>query len=237
MKMSDKELDQLFQSRLQSLEEMPSAGLWGNIEKKLDARPKYIYLKRALALAASVLIIAVLWVNIGNEAYVVSHAEEPPVSEEKVAAEPAEVLASRAPAQHALAAANSGQKVENAKRKKEKPLFAKQLAEDVPHIVNDKLQETVEIEDAPMMATIIPEQPLPMVVEEISGNILVEEDREDDYVQDKKQSRVKSLGGLINRVIAQVDKREDKLLAFDEVGEESNLVSMNLGIVKFKRNK
>src|SRR5690606_10382894 len=115
--------------------------------------------------------------------------------------------------------------------------FAEQLAEDVPHIVNEKLQQTVEIEDAPMMATIIPQQPLPTVVEEISGNILVEEDREDDLVQDKKQSRVKSLGGLINRVIAQVDKREDKLLAFDEVGEESNLVSMNLGIVKFKRNK
>ena len=60
---------------------------------------------------------------------------------------------------------------------------------------------------------------------------------------DAKRARVElvqgqALGGLINLVIAKVDKREDKIIEFDESDEdESNLTALNLGILKIKRNK
>jgi hypothetical protein len=49
--------------------------------------------------------------------------------------------------------------------------------------------------------------------------------------------RVKGIGGLVNFVIAQVDKREDKLIEFTESDEGTEISGINLGLLKIKSKK
>ncbi|MDB5156405.1 MAG: hypothetical protein JWR50_1112 [Mucilaginibacter sp.] len=53
-----------------------------------------------------------------------------------------------------------------------------------------------------------------------------------------KRHGIRSLGGLINVLIAKVDKRQDKLIEFsdsDDDDTESNLTGVNLGVIKIKK--
>jgi hypothetical protein len=46
------------------------------------------------------------------------------------------------------------------------------------------------------------------------------------------------LGGLINALIAKVDRRQDKLIEFsdsDDDDAESNVTGLNLGLIKIKK--
>lgn len=49
--------------------------------------------------------------------------------------------------------------------------------------------------------------------------------------------KVKGIGGLVNFVIAQVDKREDKLIEFTESDEGTEVSGINLGLLKIKSKK
>ena len=56
--------------------------------------------------------------------------------------------------------------------------------------------------------------------------------------QGHSRPRIKGVGGLVNFVIAQVDKREDKIIEFREGEEGTELSGINLGPIKLKsRNK
>jgi hypothetical protein len=61
---------------------------------------------------------------------------------------------------------------------------------------------------------------------------------ESNSVDGTTKPRIKSIGGLVNFVIAQVDKREDKIIEFRDGEEGSEVSGINLGPLKFKnRNK
>jgi hypothetical protein len=51
------------------------------------------------------------------------------------------------------------------------------------------------------------------------------------------KKRASGLGGLINTIVAAVDKREDKLIEFTDANndEGSRVTALNLGIFKIKK--
>ncbi|MDO8992580.1 hypothetical protein [Daejeonella sp.] len=51
------------------------------------------------------------------------------------------------------------------------------------------------------------------------------------------QRKIRSIGSLVNFVIAKVDKREDKLIEFKDSDEGSEVSGINLGLVKIKGKK
>jgi len=64
-----------------------------------------------------------------------------------------------------------------------------------------------------------------------------EEEINPDESEVRGQRKIRSIGSLVNFVIAKVDKREDKLIEFKDSDEGSEVSGINLGLVKFKAKK
>ena len=58
-----------------------------------------------------------------------------------------------------------------------------------------------------------------------------------DESEVRGQRKIRSIGSLVNFVIAKVDKREDKLIEFKDSDEGSEVSGINLGLVKIKGKK
>jgi hypothetical protein len=58
-----------------------------------------------------------------------------------------------------------------------------------------------------------------------------------DETEVRGQRKIRSIGSLVNFVIAKVDKREDKLIEFKDSDEGSEVSGINLGLVKIKGKK
>ena len=53
-----------------------------------------------------------------------------------------------------------------------------------------------------------------------------------------KKRGISGLGGLINAIVAKVDKREDKLVEFTESNDDGALLSgVNLGLLRMKKQQ
>ena len=48
---------------------------------------------------------------------------------------------------------------------------------------------------------------------------------------------IRNMGDLINFVVDKVDKREDKLIRFDTDDDNSSLIGINIGMIKFSKKK
>ena len=64
-----------------------------------------------------------------------------------------------------------------------------------------------------------------------------EDELNPDESEVRGQRKIRSIGSLVNFVIAKVDKREDKLIEFKDSDEGSEVSGINLGLVKIKSKK
>lgn len=63
-----------------------------------------------------------------------------------------------------------------------------------------------------------------------------EQDSEEDGATSNRKLRIKSVGDLVNFVVAKVDKRDEKIIRMSKTDESDNEVTgINLGIFKFKK--
>ena len=60
---------------------------------------------------------------------------------------------------------------------------------------------------------------------------------DEDESEVRGQKKIRSIGSLVNFVIAKVDKREDKIIEFKDSDEGSEVSGINLGLVKIKGKK
>jgi hypothetical protein len=54
--------------------------------------------------------------------------------------------------------------------------------------------------------------------------------------QTSPRQKIRSLGDLVNRVVAKVDPREEKIIQFTDNDEGTEVSGINLGLIKFKHN-
>jgi len=256
---SDKELDKLFQQRFGDLEVEPSNDVWGNISNKLDNK---VSGKRSFSIfwmaAASVIVVisAGLWFTRPVE--IVKLQRSPEMAQEKV-----EILAPSImkepitePVQEEpiLVELNPGL-TEFATEKPAVNDF-KLVAEISP--TTPELKPAVE-QPQQVIASAVVKKPIATqpkqsvkVPERYSGDqslldvtqadLIAKADIPEEQTMDEEHvsagnKRIRSIAGLVNFVIARVDKREDKLIEFKDGTEGSEISGINLGLVKIKSRK
>jgi hypothetical protein len=246
--MQDKDFDRILKERFEALEIQPSASSWNKITAHLDQKPKK---KKALPsywmAAASVILLAsaVLWlykpvevVKLHPEGQVskavektIQPGENTLLRDEANKSESVPVATNssvRAAKLRVFAASKSRSvQLQRPKRETSVQLINREKPNDQVLIAK---QETVVPADLP--------KPLTITDDNTTRLADADDEKAEDAPEHESRHKIKSIGSLVNFVVAQVDKRENKIIEFKDGEEGSEVSGINLGPLKFKsRNK
>jgi len=253
----DKEFDQVFKSQFEEVEIEPSADLWSAIETQLEdgSKRKSIFsstvaastrfevvLVMAAAVAVMVLTIGLIFYPSAKKqlpsAAIVYH--QPDVSKpevdkvQKSNAVLAVILPKKVAAiDHitytrvkAMSSKNEGLIIDSAAYSK-KDLVAMQPLRDISHpdykTINIK-QEKITLPKA------TPEEI--MLASANAGRDEVENEN-----AQRENKGIRNVGDLVNFVVDKLDKREEKTIQFQTDDDNSSLIAINIGIIKFNQKK
>ncbi|MDO3641916.1 hypothetical protein [Mucilaginibacter sp. L3T2-6] len=255
MDMQDKEFDSLFRSKLENFKAEPTSQVWLGITERLDGKQRYRTLLPWLSIAASITILAaagILFIPQKKPAGVKHPAKNaivktrPPVMKPEPVIRQAESKTSGAreappvnqlvhvkakPVNQAIKVHEAAAVIENAGKHNEQSVLA--VVEQKPEPISPVL---------PSDATPIITRPLITDSQASTQSITaatVPAAGKQEADQPKPKRKVHGIGGFLNTVIAAVDKRKDKIIEFSnsDDDESSNISAVNLGILKFKRDK
>lgn len=265
MRTSDKEIDDLFSSKLNNLEIEPDAEVWGNITAQLDSKPKKKSIIPVLRIAASVLVIlSVGLLLIRNDGKSVRNQHPKKIlklnkKEEHADQKPTEIVVVQKDMQ-SLSTKNKVVKEALPEKRNSKVSLlkaSKQITEDADESSNQTIAQN-KPEEVNQQQLELPNNQKVMariaVVPDASVRLKLQQEVETLATptvkpavlsvanhQSKKAKRkgIRNMGDLVNLVMAKVDKRDDKLIEFSDSddGEESNVTGINLGFVSFKKEK
>ncbi len=253
--MQDKEFDQLFNSKLSDFEIEPSAEVWQNINRELNGKKAKRSIIPYLSIAASVIVLASvsLWFFNQHQEKTKQHPvklvkrvkpfnPQPGVNESGA---PAGIVKDR------LAEVIDA----GIKTKTGSGLNKPQIIEQMPQETTIALPEAIVEKPAPVLAVApaqrapvlqpaVPANDVPLSTGLLADNSVEYIEKSVDAVKDAPvtekpavKKRAHGLGGLINTIIAAVDKREDKLIEFTDANDDegSTVTGVNLGIFKIKK--
>lgn len=254
MNMQDNELDDLFRSKLGGLEVEPAAHVWANIHAELGGKKKKSWVPM-LNIAATVLVLitAGTWFLL-NEPIKIRHKQvtrikvTPKVTENVKVSELQTikpVIAEVPAAQHTpqnIASVSYATRVKH----EATPVSVTAVVENVDEAATQSATQVLAVvQNKPVLHAVVPEMSL-TGADENEEQVLVKPINvaapvvmiAHETEKKVKKRGIHSLGGLINAVIAKVDKREDKLIEFTESDEdEANVTGINLGLIKIKKDK
>ena len=258
---SDKELDKLFQQRFGDLEIEPSAAVWDKITGTMDQkRRRSAFPSFWMAAASIVVLISVgllyfrpqeviklqgsseIALNIENNSSRSELNESPATTEETLKTTQTEKIALP---DFSLESA-SGIKSSEYRLIEKAPLVE-------PEIKVVSTPEPVLVASEPVKkANPVQPKKAAKVPNRFSGDQSAldvtqpdmfakadfpEDEINPDESEVRGQRKIRSIGSLVNFVIAKVDKREDKLIEFKDSDEGSEVSGINLGLVKIKGKK
>ncbi|PJJ83915.1 hypothetical protein CLV57_0910 [Mucilaginibacter auburnensis] len=256
--MQDKEFDQLFNSKLNDFEIEPSPMVWKNIVEELDGKkePKRS-LMPYLSIAASVIILAAASVLFFNRD--VKKDDDKPLKlvKETKPVKSSVVNSDSAPVNRAVEDDNSLKQMAvvltESKPQFIKPKVTKKVNEEVSATDVTEVEKSepllaaanVETATSPVLKPVVPTNDIPLStsllavngVQPISEKHPVVSANAPDSNKPVIKKRARGLGGLINTIVAAVDKREDKLIEFTDADndEGTKITAVNLGIFKIKK--
>ena len=252
--MQDKEFDRLFQSKLGDHETEPSPMVWNNIADELHGKKSKSGMMVYLSIAASITILVsagLLFFNQSEETFVkpikrgkvIAKNNKPTPSDStikstsvimpKITSAPTTEVAGVA--KHSAPAPRSTV-VEpiNILRTQtnESAITTPNQTQPVLAMVTEPVQKerAVVIPDKETSFTSTDEQVLETVVTSTETIKTVV----------AKKRGIHSFGGLINAIVAKVDKREDKLIEFSDSEDDdtqSNVTGINLGLLRIKKQQ
>ena len=254
MEMQDKEFDRLFKSKLNDFEVEPSADVWQNIDRELNGKKAKRSIMPYLSIAASVIVLASISVWFFNQKQ--ENAQHPVKLVKRVKPfkpqtdtndSVAEVSGIEEPLNEAIAA--------GIKIKMDSVPSKTQVTEQTPQETTIALPEAIGQKTEPVLANVpaqkapvlqpaVPANDVPLSIGLLADNPVEYIQKPIDAVKDAPSTekppvkkRAHGLGGLINTIIAAVDKREDKLIEFTDANndEGSRVTAVNLGIFKIKK--
>lgn len=255
--MQDNELDDLFCSRLGSLEMEPSANVWANINAQLGGSKKKS-LVPVWSMAASVLIVLGIgtWFMVDKPAVTqptqLTRTKTQPTSQMVKPLAPTTVQQAIVETETARGSTSNAWPVSRIARMKTTNKHVSPITNQETETVVVTKEATPEqpalvlaaVPERAVLRPVVPEMQLSMpAIAEDAANIkpVTPVTPVIAAVQPQKKAKkqgIHSLGGLINVVIAKVDKREDKLIEFTESDDDqANITGINLGILKVKKDK
>ncbi|WP_462226563.1 hypothetical protein [Mucilaginibacter sp.] len=251
--MQDKELDSLFNSKLDDFEMEPSPKVWNGIADELHGKKGKRVVIYYLSVAASVIILVsagLLFFNHTQNTFV------KPVKQNKVAVKIDKLLpvgdrvkSGTLTTQRMVdAPVNSVTNVsKQAVNMPEEGV--NKTATEIPVPINSPGITGPLPTNKPLLAVVTePQQKQPAMVVPSKATSFTTTPADDQQVPEVvitttetintpvKKRGIHSVGGLINAIIAKVDKREDKLIEFTEDDEDGSAITgLNLGLIKIKK--
>jgi hypothetical protein len=260
MDMQDKELDRLFQQKLDDLEIQPSAHVWQGISSELNADKRKRTLLPLLSAAAGVILLitaGILFIpkqpvkhNDRSTAIVKTHETvKPPVAVKVEPVVPPTPVQNKVPANPVIAPVNNIAHVNKTKTNLapsiQQPIVTAQPTvaahTDEPLLANAPAVDYHVVKtDAPDTATRI--NPKSTIINsEKAQPVLIAQtpvQTAPATARPVKKHRIRSLGDVFNVVIAAVDKRKDKVIEFSNTDEDdATITGLNLGFIKVKKEK
>lgn len=243
--MQDKNIDELFRSKLESFEIEPSAGVWPRITVEIGVirrkRAWFLYLSAAasiiILLAAGIFFIPKKGRKDGKQPampYVVkAAASQPVVKSESILPSTVAAIARANKKRHGVVVESIRPVTKNPDTgKTEGPAIASlspRAQQDgdtgVPGTATQlEVKQSVAVSAGFITHPTITQVRLPVISDQNNEPV-------------KTGHKIRSLGGLINAVVARVDKRRDKIIEFTDDDDETNVTGINLGIIKIKKEK
>ncbi len=261
MKTSDKELDDLFSSKLNNLETEPDTVVWENISAQLNGRPKKKNILQVLSIAASLIVVLSVGLLLlrQNDQPVKNQLPHKvvklKVERDKPEIKPVEILTEK----KMLLSAVKNKAVKEARTFKknsrrtvlkpmvnpspqEYPIQTLARAKSGPDHNFDPANDQVEPSKIAVVPNAATKLKVPMEVETpeaIAAKPTIPTAKASKPTFAAKRKSIRSMGDLVNLVMAKVDKRQDKLIEFtdNDDGDESNITGINLGIISIKKEK
>lgn len=263
MNMQDKDFDNLFRTKLSGLEVEPSARVWDNISAELNG-PQKRKLSPVWSIAATTVILlsTAAWfltnkpvkvqqnqVAVQKKQTLVDGQSEknsmktvtPDVAEQviKTSGNKDIVINTIAHVKHSTIS----QVTNKVKEVREPSTKSVAVQETLPVMIAETHPVLAAVNNQPEHQAVVPDMNLNnqrLTAENISQPDVIKtpETVLARQPERKKKRGIHTLGGLINAVIATVDKREDKLIEFTETDDDqANITGVNLGLFKVKKEK
>ncbi len=256
MDMQDKEFDKIFNTKFEDFEVEPSAMVWDNIAEGLDGKKAKPVIMPWLSIAATVLVVlgaGVFFLQNGKP------TDDRPKHNKLVATrvEPAKVVTPAQPVEAVIAkqAANVASTVKHhdntipsvnnntsatvntpepiiKQTEPVKPIDQPQLIAAVIDPASTHVSTTATVPDVKLTPQILDAAP------QVEKPVMASADKQ-NAVPVKKRG-IHNLGGLVNALVAKIDKREDKLIEFSESDDDENgsdLTGVNLRLIKIKKQQ
>ena len=234
--MQDKEFDQFIKDKLAQAEVTPPAMLWNKVDAQLETKRKKPF--PMMWMAAAVAVVAVSAGLLFNQQEKIQLQGQPAIvaTTEKSATEtmPPSAETPVVINQEAQTATVKQHTVAPAKSIAKKELLAMQPSSSEVHLDN-RNKEVKQPQEEPMvirdveLALTTPQEPVMTGIQETPQDALT-----DDQAVAPERRGIRNVGDLVNFVVDKIDKREEKILQFNpNDDDQSSLVSINIGILKF----
>ena len=261
--MQDKEFDDLFRSKLDNFEITPTAGVWEGISDALEPRKRKTSLAFIMSIAASIIVIMAVGVlfipqkvkvnggKTGRPLVAVAVAAKHSVYARRVSEPVSAKSKSQAMVQspvNRIAQAYTVKTSKHIRVKQQEPVIdqsqpVKTGGDETQLAVAEQRHDIITDAVVPGKETLIAIQ-LPVAASQdfitkpaITATQLPAAEKPDVAHPVKKRYGIRTLGDLINVVVAKVDKRKDKFIEFtnSDDDDESNITGVNLGVIKVKK--
>jgi hypothetical protein len=266
MEMQDNEFDDLFRSKLEGFEAEPSANVWAGIDAELNGkRPKKI-LMPFLSAAASIIVLVGAGLFFIPQKQPVNNYHTIKKGGAKsaqpvIAVAPkknnlnATALKPKPVAGHHTTTASAGNIAGLIPAKALNSIPAKNAPEIIEQNTQAKTDDQLVIVSTPqklndLNKAVVPDDSTPLAVKQtadISATFIpkpvaltaqVPVINNSVTAPVRANHKIHNLGGLLNAVVAKVDKRNDKIIVFGEGDDDdSNVTGVNLGIIKIKKGE
>ena len=246
--MQDKDFDQLMKERLEAFEIQPSASTWNKISAELDQKPKKKKLFASYWVAAASVVLlasAVLWLYKPVEVVKLHPEVQTPVAvnRESQLRENGPLNESPEKAETVPSGIRSSVPVRKLKFVASNKYYAAQRVR--PERETPDQPASKEVADTKVLLakkeSVVPAdvvKPLAITDDNATRLANADDEKAENSPEHESRHKIKSIGSLVNFVVAQVDKRENKIIEFKDGEEGSEVSGINIGPLKFKsRNK
>lgn len=257
--MQDSEFDELFRSKLDNFETEPSHGVWQNINRELDAGRRKKILLPILSIAATILVLiaaGVLFIP-QKENVVDKHLPQTKVAKTTPANNGQSMIAKAAiavqPTKNTGKISKTSINVLSAtEAAKYNTIKNNGSSKDTSHVIDAEYQTLSAVDpvkEQNIIKGVVPDENTPIVIKQpidetpsaLNKPVVIATAtppaNKPDATQANSKHKIRTLGDIINVVVAKVDKRKDKLIEFSDDDDESNLTGVNLGIIKLKKDQ
>lgn len=254
MEMQDNEFDQLFNSKLNDFEIEPSAEVWQKVNRELNGKKAKRSIMPYLSIAASVMVLASVSLWFFNQKQQKAQHPVKLVKRVKPFKPQTDVNQSTARADISEEQLKQGivarVKIRTGSGSKRRQVTEQTPQETIIALPEAKDQKpepvlaVVPVQKVPVLQPAVPANDVPLSTGLLANNSVEYIEKPIDSGKDAPatekplmKKRAHGLGGLINTIIAAVDKREDKLIEFTDANndEGSRVTGVNLGILKIKK--